>query len=357
MPKNTRLYGFSSRFLSPQYICLVCAYLHADKISQDGSWTKYDIANNEDLQYAETIASTYGATRVTTGIYMDNIKSISIKDSQFTADMVVWFRWSGDDDLDMADHFKIYKGSITKKDVAVDTIQNGEHYQQVRLTATITRDFHTVRFPLESLQLHTYIESEYTANRVIFDADLDSSSYNPDLYASGYDLTRANTQATAYHYTTDLGETFADGGTPVASELYNNIEVRRSSPGLYFICFIAMYGTSLWVLISLFLAARRRVDPLSMIPSALFGTVSNIMVGAVMLPSSLDMGLLLFVNAWGIATIIACTCIIIHINTLRSSLGGGAKNQTANYFGSLMFKLMVALVIIGNIALPLSAVL
>lgn len=309
------------------YLILACGYLHADKIAQDTSWNSKTSPNNESLRYAEDIASIYGATHVQTGIYVENVKSVSIKDSQYVADMTVWFRWTGDDDLDMANHFRVYKGTVTNKDVAIDTVQMGEHYQQVRFTATITRDFHTTRFPLESLQLHTYIESEYTADRVIFDADLDSSAINPSIYASGYDISRTATTATAYRYTTDLGETFKDGGNPVTSELFNNIEVKRSGFGLYLLCFIAMYGTSLWVLISLFLAARRRVDPLGMIPSALFGTVSNVMVGAVMLPSSLDVGLLVFVNIWGIATILVCTGVIIHVNSLRSNLGGGVKNQ------------------------------
>lgn len=63
------------------------------------------------------------------------------------------------------------------------------------------------------------------------------------------------------------------------------LEINRSGLGLYAKCFIALFGTSLWVFITMFLCTYHRADPLSMIPAALFGTVSNIMVGTILSPT------------------------------------------------------------------------
>ncbi|MGL6292210.1 MAG: hypothetical protein ACRC2P_02100, partial [Eubacterium aggregans] len=51
-----------------------------------------------------------------------------------------------------------------------------------------------------------------------------------------------------------------------------------------------------------------------MIPAALFGTVTNIMVGANLLPEAIDTGLLEFVNFFGIAILLAGAIAIININ-------------------------------------------
>jgi hypothetical protein len=138
---------------------------------------------------------------------------------------------------------------------------------------------------------------------------------------------------------------------PVTSEFVTALTFRRNGLGLYFKCFIAMYGTTLWVLIMLYICGHHRVDPLGMIPGALFGTVSNIMVGAALLPDALDMGLLEFVNVWGILTILATAVVIIQVNNIRSQYG--RKDEPfAGFIGRVMFYIIAVIAIAGNILLP-----
>ena len=138
----------------------------------------------------------------------------------------------------------------------------------------------------------------------------------------------------------------------ITSEFMTQFEINRSGLGLYAKCFIALFGTSLWVFITMFLCTYHRVDPLSMIPAALFGTVSNIMVGANLLPDALEIGLLEYVNAWGIFTIIAGALTIININRIRNKHG---DNQFAALFGRVMSFTLMFIVILGHILMPLSA--
>ena len=130
------------------------------------------------------------------------------------------------------------------------------------------------------------------------------------------------------------------------------MEINRSSLGLYAKCFVALFGTSLWVFITMLLCTYHRVDPLSMIPAALFGTVSNIMVGANMLPDSLEIGLLEYVNAWGILTIIAGALTIININRIRTKYN---DNEFAALFGRIMSFTLMFIVVLGHILMPVSA--
>jgi hypothetical protein len=93
-----------------------------------------------------------------------------------------------------------------------------------------------------------------------------------------------------------------------------------------------------------------------MIPGALFGTVSNIMVGAALLPDALDLGLLEFVNIWGILTIVMVAVYIIQINNIRSEYGR-RDEAFSKFFGRAMFYIALVFALSGNIALPLVAFL
>lgn len=89
-----------------------------------------------------------------------------------------------------------------------------------------------------------------------------------------------------------------------------------------------------------------------MIPAALFGTVSNIMVGANLLPDALEVGLLEYVNIWGIFTILAVTISVINVNRIRSKF---EDRDFAKFFGRVMFYSIITLTLLGHVLMPLSA--
>ncbi|MEG1073838.1 MAG: hypothetical protein RSF84_01770 [Ruthenibacterium sp.] len=57
-------------------------------------------------------------------------------------------------------------------------------------TTTVSKNFWTRRFPLESHQLRFYIESDHPADTVRFVADKENSGINPSLSFNGYELKR-----------------------------------------------------------------------------------------------------------------------------------------------------------------------
>lgn len=325
--------------------------LHKDKISEDEYWesslkTSPEVeARVKELSGHETVVSV--------GTYTENLKEVSLKNSNFRIEFLAWFRWNGDESLDMANHFRIYKGTINKKEVVRDYHENGVNYQAVRVDATVSKNFWTRRFPLESHQLRYYLESNYTVADVVFEADTENSGTNPSLSISGYNLKRHIVGAYAVEYPNSQSDPVIERA-PVHSEMVTAIEINRSSWGLYAKCFIALFGTTTWVLITLFLCTYHRVDPLGMIPAALFGTVSNIMVGANLLPDALEMGLLEYVNIWGIITILAVAISIITINRIRNKY---EDRDFAKFYGRMMFYSITALVLIGHILLPVTAYL
>lgn len=328
------------------FLITTSSYLYTNKTNENTDWetTLHEVSE-------ETPDFVKNSIPVTVGTYVENLKELSIKNSYYRVILEVWFKWDGHEDLNMKDNFHIYKGSINKSEVLQDYHKDGKNYQLLRVDVTVSKNYKTPRFPLESHQLRTYIESEYTANKVSFIADKDNSGINQSLGISGYDVKRNDTSIFMMKYDTNHGDPrFNDSA--VTYEHLTAIELNRDGIGLYIKCFIALFGTTLWVIITLAICTYHNIDPLSMIPAALFGTVSNIMVGANLLPDALDLGLLEFVNIWGIITILAAAVAIIEINRIRNKY---KDNNFAMKLGKLMFLTITILTIIGHIVLPLSA--
>lgn len=332
------------------YLIFTTTTLHNDRMNEEVSWkTGFD---STDKAKATVEKYAGNATHVTTGSYIENIKEINLKSGSYRLEMLVWFRWTGDNELDMANNVRFYKGTMNKMSIVKDSHEGDENYQLLRCDVSFTKNYWARRFPLESHQLRMYLESQYPVDRVMLDADKENSGLNPNLSIVGYDVKRSEVGSMAMSYDNSHNDPdYPDDGI-TTSEFVTALEIVRDGWGLYLKCFIALAGTTTWVLITLFLSTYHRVDPLSMIPAALFGTVSNIMVGANLLPDALQTGLLEYVNIWGIFTILAVAIAIININRIRNKYEDRAF---AGLYGKIMFYTILVLILAGHILLPLSA--
>lgn len=333
------------------YLGYTCNLLYQDKISEADYWDKSLQTTEQAQAHLDRIDA--NAVPVTVGTWVETFKELSLKSSTYRIEFMVWFRWEGDKELDMANNFRIYKGVVNKSQLVKESSENGVNYQLLRVDATIVKNYWTIRFPLESHQLRMYLESNYTADQVVFVNDEENSGVSSALDIPGYKLVRS----AAGIFTQEYENTQGDPALPnpmVKSEHVTALEVNRESFGLYVKCFIALFGTSLWVLIILFINTYHRVDPLSMIPAALFGTVSNIMVGANLLPDVLQLGLLEFVNTWGVMTILMVAMVVININRIRSKF---EDKDFAALYGKTMFYTIASVVVIGHILMPVCALM
>ena len=322
--------------------------LYHDKIAEDFYWENGLKDNAENLNAVASLSQ--NAIPVTAGTYIENIKSIDIKDDNFRVLFNCWFRWEGNKELDMLNNFRIYNGTINNIDILDDFVKDGVHYQSARIDTTISKSYWTNRFPLESYQLRIYIESLYPAEQVNLIADTEYSSISPNLAISNFTLRRHAVSTYTMKYDNDKND-------PVKrslfhQELVTSLEINRDGFGLYIKCFIALLGTLTWVFITMFICTYHRVDPLGMIPGALFGTVANIMVGANLLPDALKLGLLEFVNLAGVAIIILSAMAIININRIRTK---HQNNGFAYLYGRMMFYTLLTFTIIGIFWFPLMA--
>lgn len=331
------------------FLTICTVRLYRDRSAEEQYWTDSLTTNEEVLARVEERGA--NAVPVTVGSYIENLKEVSIKNSSYRIVLQVWFSWQGDASLDMANNFHIYKGTINKIEPLKEYHEGDTHYQLVRIDATVTKNYWTCRFPLESHQLRCYIESNYPARDVTFVADKANSGLNGNMSIAGFDIRRYDTGIFYNQYDSTHGD--PDLSEPIiTAEHVTALELNRSSIGLYIKCVIALFGTTIWVLITLFLCTFHHVDPLGMIPAALFGTVSNIMVGANLLPDALELGLLEFINTWGIYTILIVALSIIQINRIRNKY---EDREFAQFFGRILFSTILLFTVIGHLIMPLAA--
>lgn len=352
--KKLLFWGILYTAISTMFLTFATWDLYQDKTGEDYYWSHYLNEDSLSEQEAEEIAA--GAKDIETGVYVESVKEINKKSGYFRVVSEIWFKWdneSGSEDLDMMNHFRIYNGYINKMEVIKNITNGNERYQRCRVDATVNHKFWTKRFPLESHQLRFYIEPDYALRQIRLIPDMENSTINEHMGIAGYELRQFDVAETIV----EMNSTFDEPGfedNMYRSELLTAIEINRSGSGLYLECFIALFGTTFWVLITLYICTYHRVDPLGMIPAALFGTVSNVMVGANQISEELDLGLLIYVNAWGILTIISCAVAIININRIRNKF---QDNWFAKVYGQMMFYLVLYYVILGHIVLPYAAYL
>lgn len=292
------------------------------------------------------------AARVKTGIYVENIKNVSMRDSSFQVDFFAWFRWTGHEELTfLGDNLRVFNGVITKSEVIRDYQKEGLHYQEVRLTATVSKNFSTSGFPLGSQVLTFSLEpSVYPAEQVLLVPDTAGSAVNTNLSASGYSSIRSDMSRYLYRALNTMSNPALASPREVSGIVFC-MEANRNSWGLFFQCFIALFGTVGWILITLYICAHHRVDPLHTLPPALFGAISNLIVDTNLLPDMVHFGLIEYMNLYGILIILAGTLSIIHINRIRDYRKDHAFADT---YGRIMFLTILLLSILGMTILPLT---
>ena len=343
----------------PLTFCLVaglmllyfCVSLYGNTQNDNNQWKK-TFTNPPKIQADLEEAST-NATKVTCGTYVGNIYDVDMAQGTFTVNFMTWFRWHGDDIPDMANHFRIYKGVILNKNIVKDYKKGNIHYQLLRANVRVAHNFWTKGFPLDQHHLRFYIEPYYSAKRVLLVPDMENSNVNLDLHITGYNVTKSGMGGRAYEYRNTRGDMEIEGAKNIYSEIVTAVQIKRDGLGLYVKCFIGLFGCLIWALMVLYINIYHRVDPLSMLPGALFGCVANIMVGASLLPDALELGLLEYVNIWGIFIILSVALVVMKVNDMRRIYKehGVVSYYTAVY-GRLMFYSVTFLAVLGNVLMP-----
>ncbi|MFW2372653.1 MAG: hypothetical protein ACN4GM_05980 [Gammaproteobacteria bacterium] len=256
------------------------------------------------------------AQKVKVGIYIDHIVDLSTKDTSWTVDFYIWFRWQ-DKNLHPGETFQVMDGTIISRE-KTKTLQHGqETYELYRVIAQITKFFNVTRYPRDDHLLTLSIEdSMHPWQRLHYVADKDASDLSSRLKLPGYQVNKTFMVTKPHPYKTSRGDPRLKADhMAVYDQVIYGIEISRPDWGLYFKMFQPLFASVAIAFLVFFMnpAGEGRVG---LGIGAFFAAVASSYVTTTELPGVGILTLSDMVNIMGMVTIFLSvfgSVIVMHI--------------------------------------------
>ena len=240
------------------------------------------------------------AEKVTSGIYFDRIKSISLKDNIWTVDFYIWFKWSGN--LDPGDNFQIVDGSIDKKESIKNSTNGNQEYALYKVTATITKKFDMFRFPEDNQFLTIDIQDkQLNRQQLVYVPDNESTNVGPDVNVPGYIIDGLKIVEKPFYYNSTMGD--SQSNNTIFSQLRTGIFLTREDLTVLFISLVGIFIAVFAGLMSLLILSYQ--GRFSMEGSAMFVGITNMVLITSLAPTG-TITVAHLITAFGLFIIALC---------------------------------------------------
>ena len=223
---------------------------------------------------------------VTTGVYLNQVYAVNLKENRFTVDFYVWFRYQ-DNGLNPLDTMEIVNGKIDSRTGVVKKKIGNINYVLCRIVATINKFWDVSKYPLDRHSLNIEIEdSEKDEAQAIFAADVESSGISPTVQVRGWDIERTNSSVKSNIYNTNYGDISLpkDNSSSYSRYIYT-IDIKRPGLGQFFKLFTLMFLAA-FVSFLAFCLQPHSVPRFGLGTGALFAAAANMFVVGASLPES-----------------------------------------------------------------------
>jgi hypothetical protein len=149
--------------------------------------------------------------KVVVGTYINKMQEVSFKDSKFTLDFYIWFRWKAVGEL--ADYkplesMELINGRIDGKTGIIEKKIGDLNYASARITATIFKTWGLDTFPFDKHSVRVHVEdSQFFASQLQFEPDLTNSRLGDEISVPGWALSGFATEAVPKTYKSNYGDT------------------------------------------------------------------------------------------------------------------------------------------------------
>jgi hypothetical protein len=249
------------------------------------------------------------ARRVTIGMYLENIGSVSLHDSTWSAVLDVWCRWQ---DADASDTFNPFEhlvavdGAITDSTLLSHVDDGRDHYELRRLAVTFTKTFRIRTFPVDDhLLMASFENSAHTRRELLFVPDQADTAISHRAFLPNYRIVRSLVVENPHTYKTSRGRSDIDEDhRRTYSQPRFVILIDRGGIGLFAKMFQALFVSVAVALLTSFIKPTH-VDPrFGLGVGGLFAVVANAYVVGSLSPETNDFSLADVVNLLGIVTIL-----------------------------------------------------
>jgi len=242
--------------------------------------------------------------KVYTGIYVDRIVKISTKETSWTVDFYIWFKWEGND-IDPGKTFQVIDGEFLSKTKAGEFINNNNHYVLYRVISRITKFFNIVRYPLDNHMLVIRIEDrDHNWNVLRYVPDERSAEYSSRVNVPGYQLKEAELVSKPHAYKTRRGDPrLPVDHQAIYSQIVYGVKMERPDWGLYFKMFQGLFA-SVAIAIVAFSFGPMSSDRVSLGIGAFFASVASSYINLHELPGVGLVTMTDIANGMGMITIL-----------------------------------------------------
>lgn len=294
---------------------------------------------------AETPSSGIAATPVDVrvALNLNRIGAVALKESSWTADFNVSFRWRGDS-VAPGKNFRVANGQIEQREKVEGYERGGERYEQHRVVARIAKSFDASRFPFGDEGLSVEIEdSTHGLQALRYVADQRNCGIGPEAMPRNLRLERTLVGVTARRQGT-LGD--------VHSTFFVAMVVGSQSVAIFLSLFQALFA-AVAVAFIVFFIKPTQVDPRFGLPvGGFFAAVSNNTAVAGTLPTADRITLAAMINATGLATIFL---VLVESAVSLYILDTLGRERLSRYCDRTFFVVVLLGYVAVNLALPLAA--
>jgi hypothetical protein len=227
---------------------------------------------------------------VAVGIYLNQVRELSLRDSQFVADFWIWFRWKKGEAVDPLASFEIVGGDIeSRANEFREDLPGGEwSYATERIVARVVQVLDISQFPQDRHRLVIAIEDgEHEEAEVTLVADSANSRLDPNVHVPGFRVANFDSVVIQHAYKTNYGDvTLPSDSESIYSRCEFALTVERTGFGYTLKLVWGMWLSALVALLALFIKPTN-VDPrFGLGVGAIFAAMANQYIVSSALPDS-----------------------------------------------------------------------
>jgi hypothetical protein len=233
--------------------------------------------------------------KVAVGIYLNQVREVSLRDSQFVVDFWIWFRWKKGtlvegEVLDPLKAYEVSGGDIESRanEFREDLAGTEWTYATERVVARVMQVFDVSQFPQDRHRLVIAIEDgDHEEALVTLTADSANSRIDPKVHVPGFRVRNFDSAVFQHAYKTNYGDvTLPPDSESIYSRCEFALDIERPGFGYTLKLMWGMWLSALVALLALFIRPVN-VDPRFGLPvGAIFAAMANQYILSSILPDS-----------------------------------------------------------------------
>ena len=247
-----------------------------DALAQHQSGLDADRTGPSSPSLEESSPEGDGPVDVQTGVFVDRIADLSIKDSRWVADFYIWFKWAGDR-VNPGANLQVVDGDIQSISRQWEWTDGQELYEVYQVVASITKSFNITRFPCDDHLLTIRIEDQVNDSiELRYVPDARNSGISSGIRVPGFEIRQASSEVRLDGYQTNFGipKQDSESTTPYSQFTYN-IWIVRPGWGLFLKIFQGLFIAVAVSLLAFFILPIRDSPRFGLGLGALFAAVAN----------------------------------------------------------------------------------